>query len=229
MYDPILKSYAHPTYVIITILDENDNIPYEPFLSNSSILSIEQIDNDETIIYEFKPIDHDNGLNGFVSIECLNCTSIFYFYIRNSLTLITRPNITIPNGIYTLAFILRDHGLIIFHQRLYTLTFNLTHRSNIDQQKTLLSTIFVYKELLLTFSWHYFLIIWLILVIIALWTCCRYYQISINEQIYQKTIISDLNESNEQNVSHKNMFDSNVFSLAINKTRKEIIMKSFVF
>jgi hypothetical protein len=165
MYDLILKSYAIPTYVIIKILDENDNIPYEPFLSNSSILSIEQIDNNETIIYEFKPIDYDDGLNGFVSIECLNCTSIFYFYIKNSSTLITRSNITIPNGIYTLAFIIRDHGLILFHKRLYTLTFNLTHPINIDKYNRL-------------FSWYYFLIIWLILVLIAIWTCYHSYQIS---------------------------------------------------
>ncbi len=59
MYDLILKSYTISTLVIIKILNENDNIPYEPFLSNSSIFSIEQIDNDETIIYEFKPIDYD--------------------------------------------------------------------------------------------------------------------------------------------------------------------------
>jgi len=164
MYDSILKLYALPTHVIIEILDENDNPPDEPFLStNSSILSIEQIDNEETIIYEFQPIDHDDGLNGFVSIECLNCTSIFYFYIKNSSTLITRSNITIPNGIYTLAFIIRDHGLILFHKRLYTLTFNLTHHINIDKYNRL-------------FSW--FLIIWLILVLIAIWTCYHSYQIS---------------------------------------------------
>jgi len=61
MYDSILKLYALPTHVIIEILDENDNPPDEPFLStNSSILSIEQIDNEETIIYEFQPIDHDD-------------------------------------------------------------------------------------------------------------------------------------------------------------------------
>jgi hypothetical protein len=190
MYDPILKSYALPTHVIVEILDENDNFPYEPFLSNSSILSIEQIDNEETIIYEFQLIDRDDGLNGFVSIECLNCTSIFYFYITNSLTLITRPNITIPNGMYTLAFIVRDHGLIISHQHFYTLTFHLTHRLNSTKYEGLFSRIS-------TISWYYFPAIWSILFLIILWTCYRYYRILIKAQ----KIISDCNESYEQNVS----------------------------
>jgi hypothetical protein len=188
MYDSILKLYALPTHVIIEILDENDNPPDEPFLStNSSILSIEQIDNEETIIYEFQPIDHDDGLNGFVSIECLNCTSIFYFYIQNSSILTTRTNITIPNGIYTLAFIVRDHGLIISHKRLYTITYNLTHRTNFKQQN-----IEFWKKFLSNFSWHYFLIIWFILFLIILWSFYRY---------YQSKITSDSQESNDDNVS----------------------------
>jgi hypothetical protein len=211
MYDRTLKSYASPTHIIIKILDENDNIPYEPFLSNSSILSIEQIDNKETIIYEFKPIDYDDGLNGFVSIECLNCTSIFYFYIRNSSILMTQSNIRVPDGIYTLAFILRDHGLKIFHRRFYTLTFNLTHRSIMTKQKEILSNNFLYEDFLSTFSWHYFLIIWLILFFIACWICYRYHRAAINRPIYRQEIISNLNESNDQIVSHENMFDSIFF------------------
>lgn len=221
MYDPILKSYALPTNVIINILDKNDNVPYEPYLSNMSILLIEQIDNKETIIYEFQPIDYDDGLNGFVSIECVNCTSIFYFYMRNSSTLITCSNQTIPDGIYTLAFILRDHGLIISHQRLYTLTFNLTHRSNINKQKG----IFEYTKFFSRLPWYYFLIIWFIFVLIACWICYHYYRISIDEQ----EINSDLNG---ENVSYGNVFNSFAsfffYIVTINRTQKEIIMKSFV-
>lgn len=173
MYDSILKSYSLPTQIFIEILDENDNPPYEPFLSNSSILSIEQINNEETIIYEFHPIDNDDGLNGLISIECLNCTSIFYISIQNSSILKLRSNVTIPIGLYTLAFIVRDHGLIISHKRLYTLTFNLTHHTNSKQQEKY----FFLSKL----SWHYFLIIWFILLIIILRAFYRYYQ-SLNSQ-----------------------------------------------
>jgi hypothetical protein len=181
-YDPILKFYALPTCVIIQILDENDNIPSEPFLSNSPILSIEQINNDETIIYEFKPIDFDNDINGLVSIECLNCTSLFYFHIINSSILITRPNITVPDGLYTLTFILRDHGLIISHTKLYTLTFYLTHR---------LKSKFLPKNFLLKISWEYFIlfiIIWLLLILIISWICYHYDQILIKQQKLRRNV-----------------------------------------
>jgi hypothetical protein len=203
MYDPMLKSYSLPTNIIIEILDDNDNLPYEPFLSNPFNLFIEQINTEETIIYEFKPIDLDYGPNGIVSIDCVNCSSLNYFQLKiNKLTntsqLITKENISVPNGIYTLAFVLRDHGLIISRERLYTLKFNLTHRligeeeieegffstttsiSFFARQKNFLTKFFFDK-----FQWRFlvFLIItWLILVLIALWTCYRYERISIIKQ-----------------------------------------------
>jgi len=201
MYDTILKSYSLPTSILIQVLDENDNLPYEPYLSNLLDLTIEQINNDETIIYEFKPIDLDDGLNGIVSIDCLNCTSLYYFNLiknnyTNSTILITKENMTIPDGRYTLAFILRDHGLFISRERIYTLTFNLTHRfeereegnyflttSSIPfliRQKNFLSKLFLEK-----FQWRFLILLsisWLILVLIALWTCYRYDQISKKRQ-----------------------------------------------
>jgi uncharacterized protein YpmS len=194
MYDTMLKSYSLPTSIIIQILDDNDNLPYEPYLSNSYDLTIEQRNNDETIIYEFKPIDLDDGSNGMVSIDCLNCTSIYYFNLiknnyTNSSMLITKENITIPDGIYTLAFVLRDNGLYISRERIYTLTFNLTHR--FEEEKFLLTTSsipflmkqksFLTKLFLHNFQWRFLILLivsWLILVFIALWTCYRYDQIS---------------------------------------------------
>ncbi|CAF3385266.1 unnamed protein product [Rotaria sp. Silwood1] len=197
MYDRILKSYTFPTYIIIQILDENDHIPYEPFLSNSSILSIEQTNNDEIILYKFQPIDLDDGLNGFVSIECLNCLSIFYFNIINSSILITRRNIKIPDGLYTLNLMLRDHGLIISYKRFYTLKINLTHSFNSKAEEKLFSMKFIYKYFLLKFSWQYFIIflfIWFILVLMALWKCYYYDRILINKEINQHKIISKRNK-----------------------------------
>ena len=194
MYDRILQSYSLPTYIIIRIHDDNDNLPYEPFLSNPFDLSIEQINNEETIIYEFKPIDLDDGPNGIVSIDCLNCTSIDYFHLiinnfTNSSMLITKANITVPEGIYILAFLLRDHGLFISRERLYTLKFNLTHRLINDEedenfspttssipflirQKNFLLKIFSQK-----FEWRFLILLvisWFTLVLIALWTCYNY-------------------------------------------------------
>jgi uncharacterized protein YpmS len=190
----MLKSYSLPTSILIQILDDNDNLPYEAFLSNPYELSIEQINNEETIIYEFKPIDLDDGLNGLVSIDCLNCSSFYYFQLvinnyTNSTLLLTKANVTIPDGIYTLAFVLRDHGVFISRERIYTLTFNLTHRfvnegeegnhflststlPFFSKQKTFLSKIFFQK-----FQWRFLILLiisWLILVLIALWTCYRY-------------------------------------------------------
>ncbi|CAF1916089.1 unnamed protein product [Rotaria magnacalcarata] len=203
MYDPILKSYSIPAYIIIQVLDDNDNLPYEPFLSNPFDLSIEQINNEETVIYEFKPIDLDDGLNGMVSIECLNCTSSYFFHVtKNNLTnsslLTTKFNFTVPDGLYTLAFLLRDHGSPIARERFYTLKFNLTHRS-IDEEETeesfLLTTSsipfmtrqknFFSKIFLHKFQWHFLILLiisWLILVATALWTCYRYDQISKKQQ-----------------------------------------------
>ncbi|CAF3582600.1 unnamed protein product [Rotaria sordida] len=212
MYDPILKSYSLPTYIQIQILDDNDNLPFEPFLSNPFDLLIEQINNEETVIYEFKPIDLDDGLNGLVSIECLNCTSNYYFnLIKNNLTnssiLITKVNVTVPDGIYTLAFLLRDHGLPISRERFYTLKFNLTHRLINEEennenfflttssmpflmrQKNFLSKLFLEK-----FQWRFLILLvisWFILVLTAIWTCYRYDRISIkkrneNEQQHQQ-------------------------------------------
>ncbi|CAF4836250.1 unnamed protein product, partial [Rotaria sp. Silwood1] len=212
MYDSILKSYSLPTYIQIQILDINDNLPYEPFLSNPFDLLIEQINNEETIIYTFKPIDLDNDLNGLVSIECLNCTSNDYFHlIKNNLTnssiLITKVNVTVPDGIYILAFLLRDHGLPISRERFYTLKFNLTHRLINDEendenfflttssipflirQKNFFSQFFLQK-----FQWHFLILLiisWFILVLTAIWTCYRYNRISIkkrkeNEQQHQQ-------------------------------------------
>ncbi|CAF4180815.1 unnamed protein product, partial [Rotaria sp. Silwood2] len=212
MYDPILKSYSLPTYIRIQILDDNDNLPFEPFLSNPFDLSIEQINNEETIIYEFKPIDLDDGLNSLISIECLNCTSYYYFnLIKNNLTnssiLMTKINVTVPDGTYTLAFLLRDHGLPISRERFYTLKFNLTHRfineeendenfflttSSIPfliKQKNFLSKFFFQK-----FQWRFLILLiisWFILVLTAVWTCYRYNRISIkkrkeNEQNHQQ-------------------------------------------
>lgn len=196
MYDILLKTYTAPTYVIIQILDENDNIPYEPFLSNfSSIISIKQDNHDETIIYEFKPIDLDDGLNGLVSVDCLNCTSSFYFHIINSSILTTRPQIRVPDGIYTLAFILRDHGSITSHKRTYTLTFNLTHHSSNDEQANLLS-IKSYKYILLIQSWAcftLFLITWFIFFIMASWRCHRYHRLLTDKEMYQHIVVKDRN------------------------------------
>lgn len=199
MYDPLLKSYSLPTSIVIQVLDENDNLPYEPFLSNPYELSIEQINTDETVIYEFKPIDLDDGSNGIVSIDCLNCTSSSYFHIilnnsTNTNLLITKANRTIPVGTYTLAFVLRDHGVFISRERIYTLTFNLTHRSSDDdgifhrttmipffiRPKTFLSKLFFQK-----FQWRFLILLivsWLVLVLIALWTCYRYDRITRRKQ-----------------------------------------------
>jgi hypothetical protein len=199
MYDSMLKSNSLPTFVIIKILDDNDNLPYEPFLSNPFDLSVEQINNDQTIIYEFKPIDLDEGLNGIVSIDCLNCTSLNYFQVINSSILITTENLSIPDGVYTLAFVLHDHGLLISRERLYTLKFNLTHRllnegeldgenifatttvtSFFNRQKNVLTKYFLDK-----FQWRFLILLiisWLILVLIALWTCYRYDRLSINRR-----------------------------------------------
>jgi len=103
--------------------------------------------------------------------------------------LITKENITIPDGIYTLAFVLRDNGLYISRERIYTLTFNLTHR--FEEEKFLLTTSsipflmkqksFLTKLFLQNFQWRFLILLivsWLILVFIALWTCYRYDQIS---------------------------------------------------
>jgi uncharacterized protein YpmS len=202
MYDSMLKSYSLPTSILIQVLDDNDNLPYESFLSNPYELSIEQINNEETIIYEFKPIDLDNGLNGLVSIDCINCTSSYYFQLMinnytNSTLLLTKANQTIPDGTYTLAFVLRDHGVFISRERIYTVTFNLTHRfinegeegnhflatSAIPyfmKQQTFFSTLFFQK-----FQWRFLILLiisWLILVLIALWTCYRYDRISRRKQ-----------------------------------------------
>jgi hypothetical protein len=203
IYDSILKSYSLPTSIFIQVLDDNDNLPYEPFLSNPFDLIIEQINNEETIIYEFKPTDLDDGLNGMISIDCLNCSSTYYFHLiinnfTNSSILITNSNVTIPDGKYTLAFILRDHGLFISRERIYTLTFNLTHRlinekedekneeeyyflttSSIPfliRQKNFLSNFILQK-----YQWRFLIVLiisWLILVLIAIWTCYRYNRIS---------------------------------------------------
>lgn len=195
MFDPILKSYSLPTSILIEILDENDNLPYEPFLANPFDLSIEQSNNEETMIYEFKPIDLDDGPNGIVSIECLNCSSSSYFHLiennstRNISVLMTRTNVTVPDGIYSLGFLLRDHGSQIVRERVYTLTFNFSHRSNFDNEDerisaTTSSMIFFMKRSnfftrfsLEKFQWQMLaclLIFWLFLVIVALWTCCHY-------------------------------------------------------
>jgi hypothetical protein len=189
IYDPMLKSYSLPTYVIIQILDENDNIPFEPHLSQTSILSIEQVNNEETIIYNFKPIDFDDGFNGLVSIECVNCTSMFYFHMINSSILITRPNITVPDGIYTLSFILRDHGVIISHKNFYTLTFNLTHRSKSNKEEKLYTRSFIFKDIFSGISWEYFIsfiIIWLVLIFIISWVCYYYDKILIKKRRHQQ-------------------------------------------
>lgn len=202
----MLKSYSLPTTVIVQVLDDNDNLPYEPFLSNHYELTIEQINRQPTIIYEFKPIDLDYGLNGKVSIDCLNCTLLKYFqlnksYLTNRTILITKENQTIPDGIYTLAFLLRDHGIYISRERIYTLTFNFTHRfqnednyqeedenlfqttSSIpffDKQKLFWKNLFYEK-----FHWRFLIILilsWLILVLIALWTCYRYGELNKKKQ-----------------------------------------------
>ncbi|CAF2404249.1 unnamed protein product [Rotaria sp. Silwood2] len=240
MYDRILKSYTFPTCIIIQILDENDHIPYEPFLSNSSILSIEQRNNDETIVYKFQPIDLDDELNGFVTIECLNCLSIFYFYIINSSILITRRNIKIPDGIYTLNLMLRDHGLIISSKQFYTLTINLTHSLNSKEQEKLYSIKFIYKYFLLKFSWHYFilfLIIWFILVLMAIWTCFHYDRISINKQIYQHKIIKKRNKiltliyqivCKNRNPSNNDV-SSNLKSIPIRNHSTQVTLRSTSF
>jgi hypothetical protein len=206
MYDPMLKSYSLPTYIIIQILDDNDNLPYEPFLSNPFDLAIEQMNNDETIIYEFKPIDLDDGPNGIVSIDCLNCSSTYYFHLiinnsTNSSILTTKSNITVPNGTYTLAFVLRDHGLIISRERLYTLKFNLTHRlineGGEEEEGHLFDTTssipffikqknFLSKLILQKFQWHFLILLitsWLVLVLIAFWTCYRYDRIFKKKQV----------------------------------------------
>ena len=193
MYDPILESYALPTHVIIQVLDENDNIPYEPVLSKSPILLIEQMNNDVTIIYEFTPVDLDDGLNGLVSIECLDCTSTFYFHIVNSTVLITRPNITIPDGMYALTFILRDHGLLKSNKQFHTLTFSLTHHLNYKNEEKVFALSSIYENFL-SRSWHYyflFIISWLALVVIISWTCYCYDQGSIKNQIQQHEIIEE--------------------------------------
>lgn len=206
IYDTTLKSYSLPTNVIIQVLDENDNLPYEPFLSNPFDLSIEQIGNEDTVIYEFKPIDLDDGSNGLVSIECLNCSSSYYFHLTknnytNSTILTTKLNLTVPDGMYAVAFLLRDHGLPISRERFYTLKFNITHRSMdeetdenfyvstsslpfIARQKSIFSRIFLQKS-----QWHFLLLLiisWLILVITALWTCYRYDRISRKKEQEQK-------------------------------------------
>ncbi|CAF1564560.1 unnamed protein product [Adineta ricciae] len=206
IYDRLLKSYSLPTYVIIQILDENDNLPFEPFLANPFDLSVEQINNEETIIYEFQPIDLDEGLNGMISIDCLNCSSVHYFHLvvnnaTNSSILITRANMTVPDGFYTLAFVLRDHGLFISRERLYTLKFNLTHRSIHDEteheredniylrplaipffirQKNLILKLFSQK-----FEWRFLILLavsWFVLVCIAVWTCYSYSRIARRRQ-----------------------------------------------
>lgn len=211
MYDRILKSYSLPTNVAVQILDENDNLPFEPFLANPFELSVEQINDDETVIYEFQPIDLDDGPNGMISIDCLNCTGAYYFHLSvnnatNATILITKPNVTVPDGAYTLAFVLRDHGLFISRERLYTLKFNLTHRLIDDgdgdertaaereqethsippaaaaplpflaRQKNLLVKLFSHK-----FEWRFLILLivsWLVLVLIAIWTCYSYNRIS---------------------------------------------------
>jgi hypothetical protein len=199
MYDFMLKSYSLPTYIIIQVIDENDNLPYEPFLSNPFDLTIEQTIGKSTIIYEFKPIDLDDGLNSMMSIDCVNCSVLSYFHlIRNTTTnssmLITRSNMTVPNGIYTLAFILRDHGLIISRERFYTLTFHLTQRMNHIQDSSTLPANdnrsivvkskqkdFIPKLFIEKFQWYLLfvlLISWLILVIVAIWTCYHYERMS---------------------------------------------------
>ena len=202
MYDPMLKSYSLPTSILIQVLDDNDNLPYEAFLSNPYELSIQQINNDETIIYEFKPIDLDDGLNGRISIDCINCSSSSYFHLMinnytNTTFLLTKSNRTIPNGRYTLAFVLRDHGVFIAREQIYTLTFNLTHRlfdTSEDEtyslttspipfftkQKTFFSKLFFQK-----FQWRFLILLivsWVILVLIAFWTCYRYDRISRRKQ-----------------------------------------------
>ena len=199
IYDPMLNSYALPTQVIIEILDENDNPPYEPFLFNTSSFSIEQIDHTERIIYEFQPIDHDIGPNGFVSIECLNCSSIFT--LQNSSRLTTQSNRTIPNGIYTLAFRLRDHGLLISHQQLYILTFNLTHRETSKQwNRVFLRS----KEHFFQYFRYYLPSIWFILLLIILCTSYRYYQVSIEQSRDLPEVRSDLIECTTEHVSSLN-------------------------
>lgn len=156
IYDSKLKLNSLPTTILVQILDENDNLPYEPFLSNPFDISVEQINNNPTIIYEFQPIDLDQGPNGQVSIECLNCSSTSYFHLNtssNATILMTNVNQTIPDGTHTLAFLLRDHGKLVARERIYTLTFNLTHRliissnendeqegKNLDSEAILLAT-----------------------------------------------------------------------------------------
>ncbi|CAM2708404.1 unnamed protein product [Rotaria socialis] len=242
MYDTMLKSYTAPTYVIIQILDENDNAPYEPFLSNSSILSIQQKKHDETVIYKFKPIDLDDGLNGLVSIECLNCSTLFYFHIVNSSILITRPKLKVPDGIYTLAFALRDHGLITSHEQIYTLTFNLSHRSNINEQEKIFSTNSTHTNFVLVYSWSYFiwfLIIWFILAFIASWRCYHYNRTSTNKRLYRHRIlhqreqlstqichiIPDLNTLNNHNFSEKEVL-GNLNSISIRNHASQVILRS---
>jgi hypothetical protein len=115
----------------------------------------------------------------------------------NSTLLLTKANQTIPDGTYTLAFVLRDHGVFISRERIYTVTFNLTHRfinegeegnhflatSAIPyfmKQQTFFSTLFFQK-----FQWRFLILLiisWLILVLIALWTCYRYDRISRRKQ-----------------------------------------------
>jgi hypothetical protein len=195
IYDRLLQSYSLPTYIIIEILDDNDNLPYEPFLSNPFDLSIEQFNNEETIIYEFKPIDLDDGPNGIVSIDCLNCTSTHYFDLiinnsSNTSMLITKANITVPDGTYILAFILRDHGIFISRERFYTLKFNLTHRliNDEDDDENFFPTTssmpflirqknFLLKFFSQKFEWRFLILLiisWLVLVLVALWTCYNY-------------------------------------------------------
>ncbi len=203
MYDTLLQSYSLPTSVMIQILDDNDNLPFEPFLSNPIDLSIEQMNKDETVIYEFKPIDLDDGFNGMVSIDCLNCTSTNSFHLitnnfTNSTIFTTKANVTIPDGSYTFAFALRDHGVFISRERIYTLTFNFTQRfiteaeeeenfflatSSIPfftRQKKFFAKLFFEK-----FQWRFLILLivsWLILVCIALWTCYHYDRISRKKQ-----------------------------------------------
>ena len=201
IYDSMLKSYSLPTYIVIQLVDENDNLPYEPFLSNPFDLSVEQINNDETVIYEFKPLDLDEGLNGVVSIHCVNCTLTPYFHLlannrTNSTILLTRANVTVPDDVYTLAFILRDHGAIVSRERLYTLKFNFTHRlidgddehefdttasvPFLSKPKHLFSTLSMHK-----FQSHFLVVLftcWIVLVLLALWTCYRHERMSNKHQ-----------------------------------------------
>ncbi|CAF1472639.1 unnamed protein product, partial [Didymodactylos carnosus] len=193
LYDDELKVSSSPAMVHIIVLDVNDNAPLLRRSDTSHIISINQDDlytSDDHVIYKLDTVDFDDGMNGLVTVNCTNCTP--YFSVDQYGKVKRTPNMIVPNGFYTFSILLRDNGtkrpLETQHWlRLHINGLKYETNSSLPQLnpysiidiiemknnriKWLLNITQLKSQIWFLIL---FCVIWLVLVIAAIWTCCQY-------------------------------------------------------